>query len=324
MQFFTPIQIAPLNPQIQLSDKIMLIGSCFTEHIGNFLHTVKFNILQNPHGILFDPISTSRSIIQYIENKQYTQEDLFYLNEAWHSWEHHSRFSNPNPTEAIKNINQSQQKAHDFLKNSQWLIITLGSAFSYRLVINQFPVANCHKAPGQTFHKHLCSIEEIITSFDLALYRLFKFNPNIQIIFTISPVRHLRDGVIDNNRSKARLIEAVHHLVNKFDKLHYFPSYELIIDVLRDYRFYDIDLAHPNFSATNFVLEKFTTAALTETTQATIEHFKKIHIAQNHKPFNPNSEAHQKFKEKYYQECLRYQEQFPYLDFSKEMLFFKS
>lgn len=322
MQFFTSINIKPLEPSITYRDKILLAGSCFTEHIGNFLADVKFNTLQNPNGILFDPISVSSSLISYIKNKQYTEDDLFYFNETWNSWQHHSRFSNPNKIECLKNINQSQTTAHEFLKEADWLIVTLGSAFTYKLSEDFSSVANCHKAPAQNFTKHLNTIEEIITAFDSTMHQLFHFNSKLKIIFTISPVRHLRDGVIDNNRSKARLIEAVHHLINKFEKLYYFPAYELVIDVLRDYRFYDVDLAHPNYAATQFVLENFSATCFNESIRALIEEIKKLIIAKKHKPFNPQSELHKKFLEQHFVKTERLQSEYPHLNFKEELNYF--
>jgi hypothetical protein len=286
MNFFTQINIKPLAPPVNYRNRILLIGSCFTEHIGNYLSEVKFNVLQNPNGILFDPVSVCDSLISYIHNKQYTADDLFSLNEGWHSWQHHSRFSKPDQAASLQLINDSQSRAHEFLKQTDWLIITLGSSFVYQLAESGMPVANCHKAQPQTFNKHLSTIEEIVTKFDETIHRLFSFNHHLRIIFTISPVRHLRDGVVDNNRSKARLIEAVHHLVNKFDRLYYFPAYELVIDVLRDYRFYDVDLAHPNYAATQFVLEKFSENCLDEEAQDLSEEIKKLVIARNHKPLS--------------------------------------
>jgi hypothetical protein len=134
MQFFANIQIKPLDPPISHKHKILLSGSCFTEHIGNFLAESKFRVLQNPNGILFDPISVSSSLVSYIQNKQYAEQELFYLNETWNSWHHHSRFSNPDKGECLKNINHSQGQAHAFLENADWLIVTLGSAFTYKLV----------------------------------------------------------------------------------------------------------------------------------------------------------------------------------------------
>ncbi len=297
----------------------MLVGSCFTEHIGNYLEEVKFRVLQNPHGILFDPISVCKSIESYIENTQYTEDDLFYYNEAWHCWQHHSRFSGIDKDLVLEKINQSQQAAHTFLKQADWLMITLGSSFVYKLVEQQQPVANCHKMPAQTFVKHLSTIEETIVALDTVLFRLFQFNPELKVMFTISPVRHLRDGVVDNNRSKARLIEAVHHLVNKFDRLHYFPAYEIVIDVLRDYRFFDTDLAHPNYAATQFVLEKFAESCCNESTRTTMEEIKKLVIARNHKPFNPTSNQHKKFLEVQLAKTEELKKRLPYLDFTKEM-----
>jgi len=331
MQFFANLQIKPLNPQIAYGDKILLTGSCFTEHIGNFLIESKFNAMQNPNGILFDPLSVSGSLVSYIQNKRYTEDDLFYLNEAWNSWQYHSRFSNPDKQECLRKINESQAQAHVFLKQANWLIVTLGSAFTYKLTPDSKPftasngggkVANCHKAPAQNFIKYLNTIEEIITAFDTAIHQLFHFNPALKIIFTISPVRHLRDGVIDNNRSKARLIEAVHHLVNKFDGLFYFPAYELVIDVLRDYRFYDVDLAHPNHAATQFVLEKFSEACFDDATRQLIEEIKKLNIAKKHKPFNERSYLHRKFLEQQLAKAKDLQDRYPHLNFREEITYF--
>ncbi len=322
MQFFAPINIKPLDTPINYRNKIMLIGSCFTEHIGNHLADVKFNVLQNPNGILFDPISVCNSLVSYIQHRQYSSQDLFQLNEGWHSWQHHSRFSKPNKEEALQLINQSQTAAHQFLKQTDWLIITLGSSFVYKLAETSEPVANCHKAQPQTFHKHLSTIEEIVTKFDETIHQLFQFNHHLKIIFTISPVRHLRDGVVENNRSKARLIEAVHHLVNKFNRLYYFPAYELVIDVLRDYRFYDVDLAHPNYAATQVVLEKFFENCVDTEAQKLSEEIKKLVIARNHKPFNADSSQHMQFLQSQLVKTKQLQEQFPFLDFKREIKYF--
>jgi hypothetical protein len=322
MQFFSTINIKPLEPSITYKDKILLTGSCFTEHIGNFLIENKFNALQNPSGILFDPLSVSSSLISYIQNKKYNEEDIFYLNEVWNSWQHHSRFSNTDKNKYLKNINQSQQQAYEFLKEADWLIITLGSAFTYKLSDNFQPVANCHKGPAQNFIKHLNTIEEIVTAFDSTIHQLFHFNNKLKVIFTISPVRHLRDGVVDNNRSKARLIEAVHHLVNKFDKLYYFPAYELVIDILRDYRFYDIDLAHPNYAATQFVLEKFSEFAFDESTKELLDEIKKIVIAKKHKPFNAESSLHKNFLQQQLEKTKNILSKHPYLNLEEELKYF--
>jgi hypothetical protein len=321
MEFQLPIQIASLPHPIRYGDKILLTGSCFTEHIGNHLQEWKFDTLQNPHGILFDPASVASALVSYIQNRQYGEEDLFFLNELWQSWQHHSIFSNMDKEKCLEVINAAQTRAHAFLKDAKWLIITLGSAFSYRL-LDGTPVANCHRAPAKTFDKHLMTIEEINIALDNCLYQLFYFNPSIQVIFTVSPVRHVRDGVVDNNRSKARLIESVHHLVNKFDRIAYFPAYELVVDVLRDYRFYDVDLVHPNYAATEYVLEKFTRHCIDETAQRILEEVRKIAIARRHKPFQPLTRAHKRFLQEHHQKTRELMEKYPFLRLEEELAYF--
>jgi hypothetical protein len=322
MDFQIPIQINPLDQPISYRDKLLLVGSCFTEHIGDYLQELKFDTLQNPNGILFDAWSVATSLMSYIQNKQYTEADLFFMDELWQSWQHHSIYSNTDKTECLRNINASQKNAHSFLKNTKWLIITLGSSFSYRLVENNQPVANCHRAPAQVFRKHLLTIEEMNSVLDNTIHQLFRFNEEVQVLFTVSPVRHIRDGVVENNRSKARLIEVVHHLVNKFDRLHYFPAYELLIDVLRDYRFYDIDMVHPNYQATSFVLEKFAESSIDATSQEIMQQVKKIVIARKHKAFQPSTQAHHKFLLSHLTKVRELKAKYPFLDVGEELDYF--
>ena len=333
MNFMVDINIPAPSKLVGYQQPLMLVGSCFTEHIGNSLQEMKFEVMQNPNGILFDPQSVAASLVSYTQNKRYTEKDLFLLNEVWQSWHHHSRFSGMNKTEVLDLINASQQAAHEFLKKAEWLVITLGSSFSYRLtdltpeqqrgnLAPEQSVANCHRAPSQWFRKHMMTIEETKSVLDNALHQVRYFNKNIKIIYTISPVRHLRDGVIDNNRSKARLLEVVHHLVNKFDNLFYFPSYELVIDVLRDYRFYDIDMAHPNYPATQFVLEKFMSHFVDEPSQQLANELKKISIARRHKAFHPDTEAHRKFLASQAAKAAELQTQYPFLNLAGELAYF--
>lgn len=322
MNLIANIDIKPLPTPITHQHAVLLVGSCFTEHIGNNLSELKFNVLQNPNGILFEPMSVCRSLVSYVQNRQYSTADLFHYNELWQSWNHHSQYSRPEQQKALERINQSQDTAHQFLKNADWLIITLGSSFVYKLVENGQPVANCHKAPGQWFHKYLVPIDEQIAELDNTIHQLFHFNPKLKIIFTISPVRHLRDGVVDNNRSKARLLETVHHLVNKFDRLFYFPAYELVIDVLRDYRFYDIDLAHPNYAATQFVMEKFSDYSFTDSTKQLIKEIRQLVTARNHKAFHPESQQHKQFLQKHYEQAKRLKKEYPHLNLAAELEYF--
>jgi hypothetical protein len=331
MNFMVNIDLKKLPTSINYTDRILLMGSCFTEHIGNTLQELKFKVMQNPNGILFDPESVCQSLIDYIENRQYTKDDFFQLNEVWHSWSHHSRFSNTNIDEAVALVNSRSTAAHEFLKKADWVVITLGSAFSYRLSSEGIPtavhkvnagVANCHRAPSQWFHKHLLQIDQIHSMLDTCYHRLMKFNPNLNILFTVSPVRHIRDGVIENNRSKARLIEAVHHMVNKFDRVHYFAAYELVIDVLRDYRFYDVDLAHPNYLATEFVLEKFGETCISESDRELMQEVRKIIIARKHRAMQPNTGAHRQFMLSHYEKTKSLQQRHSFLDLKEELEYF--
>lgn len=330
MELMVPIELKPLPVPIGYRDKIMLTGSCFTEHIGNALKQVKFSVLQNPNGILFGPDSVCKSLLSYTTHKQYTPTDLFQLNEIWNSWQHHSRFSDMDVNAAVNRINASQQEAHDFLKEAGWLIITLGSSFTYRLTAGAdrateetgAGVANCHRAPAAWFQKEMLEIEAIKELLRDCLSRLSAFNPRLKYIFTVSPVRHIRDGVVENNRSKARLIEAVHQIVSENTSAFYFPAYELVIDVLRDYRFYDVDLVHPNYPATEFVLEKFTATCIAETDRELMNELRKIMIARRHRAFQPGTKAHQQFLASHFEKTRLLKEKYPFLDLSEELVYF--
>ena len=279
-------------------------------------------MLDNPNGILFNPSSIAKSVSSYIDNKQYTESDLFYQNECWNSWEHHSRFSHPDLEKCLNGINESQATAHSFFKKADWLLITLGSAFVYELE-NREVVANCHKVPTDKFVKRLLPAEKVFDDLQKMIERVIAFNPALKIIFTISPVRHLRDGFVENNRSKATLIQAVHQLTEKSNNCFYFPAYELIIDDLRDYRFFAEDMVHPNYAATNYVWEKFIATCIDEPSQQLMAAIAVIVAAKNHKPFNPTSEQHKKFLQTNLEKVKRLQKQFPYINFDDEAAFFK-
>jgi len=329
MKFHFEFDIKKLTPPISHKDKLFLIGSCFTENIGEKLRKYKFPVLENPNGILFNPVSVSDALTDYIENTRFYETDLFALHEGWHSWKHHSRFSGITPGEALDKINNATTQANEYLRNADYAMITLGSAWIYTLTEKAIRAktgsvaANNHKAPADWFYRRLMTIEEVLKVLDNMIHRLFLFNRNLKVIFTISPVRHLREGVVENNRSKAVLIHAVHHLVDKFEKLYYFPAYELVIDDLRDYRFYAEDLVHPNYHATQYVWEKFTDACISENAKALMEEIHSINLAFQHKPFNPNSEQHKKFLHSFYERTKKLSDKNSYLDFEKELAYFR-
>jgi hypothetical protein len=322
MEFFLPFQIQSFPFKISYTDKILFIGSCFSQEIGNKLGELKFNILQNPNGILYDPVSISDAILSYIENKKSTEENLFEMIGIWHSWNHHSVFSGENKNQVLDKINVSQSIAHSFLKDAEYFFITFGTSFNYQLKTNNQNVANCHKAPADFFTKNLLPVEEIKHCLLNLITVLRVFNPSIKIIFTISPVKHIRDGVVENNRSKARLTEAAHAIVDQKENTFYFPSYELVTDVLRDYRFYKNDLVHPNETAINFVFEKFCASFLSEESKKISEEIKKIIAAINHKPFLEKSDAHRKFISAQLKNVQKLQKKYPFINLTSEEKYF--
>lgn len=324
MQLTLELNIPPLQRPIKYPNKVLLIGSCFTENMSERLVQHKFDVLSNPHGILFNPLSVAHSLESYINNKEYKREDLFYLNELWNSWDHHTRFSHTDADSALHLINQSQGEAAGFIREADYIIITLGSAFQYYLTEHNKPVANNHRAPAQWFEKRLLDTTIITSAISHAIDRLLQVNPGVNIIFTISPVRHIRDGVVDNNRSKARLIEAVHELCGKYEHAYYFPAYELIIDILRDYRYYDIDFVHPNYLATSFVWEQFVKSCIHPDAQSLMKDVLEISTARAHRTRFPDTEAHQKFKASYVQKITALQKKFPFLKLEEELQYFSS
>lgn len=329
MDFHAEFFPRPFPVKLNHRHKLMLVGSCFTEQIGNKLALHKFSVVENPNGILFNPVSISHAVRSYVQGKLYSVDELFYSNELWGSWQHHTRFSSIDKQVSLERINDSQKKASAFIKEADWLLLTLGSAFIYedRAIENngnyENVVANCHKVPADKFNRRLLSAEEVKDILQQMIQEVKKQNPGVNFIYTISPVRHLREGFIENNRSKATLIQAVHALTNDVD-IFYFPAYELVIDDLRDYRFYAEDMAHPNYAATNYVWEKFINACIDEPSQQLMKEIAIVTAAFNHKPFNPESEQHRKFLDQNLARIKAITEKYPYIDFAAENSYFKT
>ncbi|MBS1645444.1 MAG: GSCFA domain-containing protein [Bacteroidetes bacterium] len=323
----------PLLPQpIRYTDKVLLIGSCFTEHIAAKLQQHKFNVLGNPHGILFNTLSVTNSLKAYASGRRYNPSDLFYLNELWNSWDFHSRFSDIDRDTALLAMNQSREQASNFLKEADWIIITLGSAFYYALTeqgrqasgIALDFVANNHRAPASWFQKTLSPVADLVETLESTLSVISQINPRVKFLFTISPVRHIRDGLVENSRSKARLIEAVHSICDHRRDSFYFPAYELLIDVLRDYRYYDVDMVHPNFAATAEVWEAFVASCLDPSLLPIMEQVKEITTARLHRPRFPQTAAHRQFMERNAEKVKALLQAHPYLDLKEEWDYFSS
>ena len=331
MKFRSELEIKTAAAPIRYPESILLAGSCFTEHMGDRLNSYRLPVLQNPHGILFNPISICDTLLSCVEDRRYGAADLFELGGLWSSWAFHGRFSGPDPEACLEAMNASQRAAAAFLRKADWLVLTLGSAWVYELRAGAAPlagftpgqaVANCHKAPADWFIHRLLPVEEVLSALDHLLHRLHLLRPNLRVLFTVSPVRHLREGMVENNRSKAVLIQAVHHLVGKFDRLDYFPAYELVIDDLRDYRFYAEDLVHPNYQATQYVWEKFAASFMHTEARAIMQALDPILAARRHKPFNPGSEEHRRFLRRMGTDAAALQAKYPFLDLSEDIAYF--
>jgi len=295
MNFRTNIQLQKERNQIDYSSKLLLIGSCFSENIYKNLNYFKFNAFSNPFGILFNPVAIESLITNAINQKKYTENDIFELNERWHCFDAHSDLSAVNKTELLQNLNIEIISTNQQIATSTHLIITLGTSFVYRFIETDTIVGNCHKVPQKKFLKELLSVEEIKASLENICTLIKDINPTVNIIFTVSPVRHLKDGFVENSQSKVHLLATIHQIIDKRNKLYYFPSYEIMLDDLRDYRFYTSDMIHPNETAINYIWEQFKQVWINDKTTAIQKEVDTIQKGLTHRPFNPNSEQHSKF-----------------------------
>ncbi len=296
MKFRTEIELSKQESVINYNSNIVLFGSCFAENIAKKLTYYKFPHLLNPFGILFHPIAIENALNDIYKKRIYIKSNLYFHNDLWQSFNHHSKFSSDSSDEILNTINTAILKAHDFLKNTSHLIITLGTAWVYEFVENHQLVANCHKIQHKKFEKRLLSLTEIQKSLQNILQIIQQFNPKITAIFTVSPVRHLSDGMIENSQSKALLLTAIHQVIHQKNAF-YFPSFEMMMDDLRDYRFYRSDLIHPSELAVDYIWEHFKKSWIDKNSYKLMNEVEYIRKAIQHKPFNENSPKHQSFLE---------------------------
>ena len=292
----------PLKKQtdnlIDYQSKVFLLGSCFVENIGHKLAYFKFQSYQNPFGVIFHPEAIENLVVKAIQQKEYNENDIFFLNEQWHCYDAHSKMSNSSKELLIRNLNEQLQITRQQLKDASHIVITLGTAWVYKHCKSNLPVANCHKVSQNNFTKELLSIEEIRDALQNMEDRIKAVNSKAILIFTVSPIRHIKDGFVENTRSKSHLIAAVHDFISKSKKSSfYFPSYEIMMDELRDYRFYAEDMLHPNATAINYIWEKFQKVWMSDNCLETMEEVDSIQKGMAHLPFNPKSEAYTKFLE---------------------------
>ena len=300
--------------RINYNSKLVLLGSCFSKNIGNKLTYFKFQTHQNPFGILFHPKAIENLITNAINEKEYVSKDLIFQDERWHSFDAHSNLSSSNQEILLKKLNSSVQATNKKLKKATHIIITLGTSWVYRSIETDAVVANCHKIPQKKFSKELLSIVEINKSLKTIISLLKSINKDINVLFTVSPIRHLKDGFIENTQSKSHLIAAIHNIVD-CKNVSYFPSYEIMMDELRDYRFYSEDMIHPNKIAINYIWEKFNETWFEENTGSTMKEIELIQKGMAHKPFDKNSEKHQNFLQNLESKKEKIRTQFPFINF---------
>lgn len=324
MQFHLGFQPAISQNKITHQDGLLLIGSCFSEHIGNRLSDLKFNVSSNPFGIVFNPKSIETTLYRIIEKNYFNESDVFKKDGFWYSFEAHSSIHAETQQDLLDFLNNNINIWNERLKQAHWLTITFGSAFAYKHVEQTKIVANCHKLPQALFEKTLLKTNDIVNDYNVLLNVLKQFNPALKIIFTVSPVKHLRDGVVENSVSKAILIQATHQLINDQKQCVYFPAYELVNDDLRDYRFYESDMAHPNKQAIEYVWKRFAEAYFNDKTVAINDKVNYIHQAYHHRLFNKTTSSSVKFKHKFYQQCVNLQAEYPYLDLTNELQYFNN
>lgn len=314
LQTNIPISTEAHHP-IDYSSKMLLLGSCFSENIGKKFEYFKFHSTQNPLGILFHPKAIEKLIEKSINKEGFTKDDIFYLNERWHCFDAHSELSNTSEVELLNELNEAIKSTHLHLTESSHIIITLGTAWVYRHIESDTIVANCHKVPQKKFLKELLTIDEIVESLEVIIALIRDINPTVKFLFTVSPVRHLKDGFIENQQSKSHLISAIHQVVEPRKRIYYFPSYEIMMDELRDYRFYAEDMIHPNQTAIQYIWNKFSDAWVSTSATETMKAVDSIQKRLQHKPFNPDSEEHQKFLGKLDTDIKRLQQELPKINF---------
>ena len=317
MKFTTLVPIPNSIHPLDYDSLILSLGSCFAVNMGEKLDYFKFQNTTNPFGIIFNPISIERSIVRAVNQKKFIEEDVFFHNERFHCYEVHSDLSSANQQELLDSLNASLEFTYQKIKAASHILVTYGTSWVYQDKNSGAVVANCHKMPQTHFDKHILSVASIEAAIQNTVDAIRKVNPNCSFVFTLSPVRHIKDGFIENQRSKAHLITALQNLLSNhlLDKANYFPAYEIVMDELRDYRFYGEDLVHPSSMAIEYIWQRFRGSSISETAMSTLDEVEAIQKSLLHKPFNPLAESHQKFQSKLQEKISKLQERYPFMKF---------
>ncbi len=317
--FRTVVDVPDFQVKLSYKDSSLWIGSCFTENIGGWIHEMKFPSVVNPFGTIFNPASINQNIERLLEGNEYGPVDIEYANGLHFSFNHHTFFSHSDAGQCLEKINNSYLKASEFLLKSRFLFLTYGTAWIYRLKETGRIVANCHKLPHKIFERKMLSVEEITLSCSRVFEKIKQHNPKVQIVLSVSPVRHFKDGALQNQVSKSALILAVSNLQRQFDFVHYFPAYEIVMDDLRDYRFYEEDMIHPNKIAIRYIMEKFRQAVIDPSANPLLQEVENIRKAVAHRPLNNAGEELRRFLENAIQQCEKIEIKHPYINFNNEI-----
>lgn len=312
--FRSEIKIPKSVFKIKYTDAIFCIGSCFTEHIHKKFESLFFSSYSNPNGIVYNPVSISRQINHLLSDEEWASLDLYFDGEWYHGLHHHGDFSGRNEQAVLDNMNESGRYAKEHLEKSDVVLVTLGTSIVYVLKEKNILVANCHKIPNYSFERKFLEVDEIVDSTSEWINALTRINPQVNIILTISPVRYLKEGFTDNTLSKARLALAVEKLVKSNNNIHYFPAYEIVLDDLRDYRFYSEDLAHPNRTAIDYVWSKFKEIYFNQDSIHLLDKLDQIRKAKNHRPIHADSMEHRKFLAKLEMDIIELKMKYPDLN----------
>lgn len=318
MKFRTEIKVPEYHFGISHEDQTLCVGSCFAEHIGGRLARLKFPSQLNPFGIIYNPVSVANTLERVWSKKYFKETDLVKNQGLWHSFEHHGHFSKAGQSTTLEGLNSALESSHLFLQKTSRLVLTLGTANVFQLRKTGQVVANCHKFPGSDFERRRLNIDEVSEALTPILRQLKTELPRLEVIVTVSPVRHLRDGLVENQKSKATLLLGLEKIAVELPFVHYFPAYEMVLDDLRDYRFFDPDMAHPNPQAVDYIWQHFSDAFFSEKTRTTCQRIDQIVTASEHRPLHPDSNAYRLFLKKQLGLVHEMEKEFPFLNFGKE------
>lgn len=314
MRLKTQVPISKAAIPIDYQSSLLLLGSCFVENIGNKLQYYKFAVLQNPFGILFHPGAIENLVLRAVNAKNFKEEELFHRNERWHCFDAHSDLSDPSKEALLQKLNTGLKHTRQQIGIASHIVITLGTAWAYRHLKKNSLVANCHKVPQKDFSKELLSTKNIIQRLERIIEAIRLINAKATIIFTVSPVRHLKDGFTENQLSKAHLFAALNPVL-EHQNVAYFPAYEILMDELRDYRFYEPDMMHPNQLAIDYIWEQFQENWVSEQAYGLMEKVDEVQKGLSHKPFHKESVEHQKFVKTLQRKIAYLQKEYPFIAF---------